>query len=157
MSFRIRGLDPAPFRHLFGADAATLAAHGAIRCTADAPIGYPCRVEVRDADPGATLLLLNYLHQPADTPYRASHAIFIREGAERELDLVDAVPEALARRLVSLRAFDAAHMMTAAEAVDGSALAPAIERLLSDPAVAYLQAHYAVRGCYAARIERVTV
>ena len=29
------------------------------------------------------MLLLNYVHQPADTPYKASHAIFVREGAER--------------------------------------------------------------------------
>lgn len=154
MAFRILGLDPAPFRHLFGADTATLAAHGAIRCTADKPVGFPCRIEVRDASPGERLLLLNHVHQPADTPYRASHAIFVREGADRALDVVDEVPDALARRLVSLRAFDDAHMMTAAEAVDGSQLAPAIERLLADPAVAYLQAHYAVRGCYAARVER---
>ena len=37
---------------------------------------------------------------------------------------------------------------------EGEALAPAIERLLADPRVAYLHAHYARRGCYAARIER---
>jgi hypothetical protein len=29
-----------------------------------------------------------------------------------------------------------------------------IERLLGNSAVAYIQAHYAKRGCYAARIER---
>jgi len=32
-------------------------------------------------------------------------------------------------------------------------VAGAIERLLGNPAVAYIQAHYAA-GCYAARIER---
>lgn len=154
MAFRVRGLDPAPFRPLFGADEATLRVHGALRYRVDQPVGFPCRIEVRDAAPGDTVLLLNYLHQPADTPFRASHAIFVREGAEQPLDLVDQVPAALARRLVSLRAFDAAHMMSAAEAVDGQALAAAIERLLADPDVAYLQAHYAARGCFAARVER---
>ena len=154
MAFRILGLDPAPFRPLFGADETTLRAHGAQRRVVDAPVGFPCRIEVRDAAPGETVLLLNHLHQPADTPYRASHAIFVREGAEHPLDMADEIPDALARRLVSLRAFDATHMMTAAEAVDGRDLAAAIARLFADPAACYLQAHYAARGCYAARVER---
>ena len=44
--------------------------------------------------------------------------------------------------------------MVAADLADGRALAPLVERFLADPAVAYLQAHYATRGCYAARITR---
>ncbi|NKF24493.1 DUF1203 domain-containing protein [Solimonas sp. C16B3] len=36
--------------------------------------------------PGETALLLNDTHQNADTPYRASHAIFIREGAVKRYD-----------------------------------------------------------------------
>ena len=33
-------------------------------------------------------------------------------------------------------------------------LKPAIERLLNNPVAAYIQAHYAKRGCYAAKIDR---
>ena len=29
-----------------------------------------------------------------------------------------------------------------------------IERFFADPHIAYIQAHYAERGCYAARIDR---
>ena len=155
MPYRVKGLDPAPFRHLYGLSDEELAAHGARRMIADASPGFPDRIEVRDAEPGETLLLLNHVHQPADTPYRASHAIFVREGAERALDLVDAIPEPLRIRPISLRAFDASGEMVGADLVEGRELAPLIERFLADPAVDYLHAHYAKRGCYAARIERV--
>ena len=154
MSFRITGLDPAPFRHLYGLTDDELAAHGARRTIANAKPGFPDRVELRDAEPGERLLLLNYTHQPADTPYRASHAIFVREGAEQAYDAVDEVPKALRLRPISLRAFDGHGEMVDADLVDGRVLEAVIERLLDNPEVRYLQAHYAKRGCYAARIER---
>jgi hypothetical protein len=154
MSFRITGLDPEPFRHLFGLPEAALARHGARRHIADAPIGFPDRVEMRDAAPGESLLLLNYTHQPADTPYRASHAIFVREGASQRYDRVGEIPDVLRVRLISLRAFDAQDDMLDADVTDGTALPGLIERLFADPRAAYLHAHYAKRGCYACRIER---
>ena len=64
-------------------------------------------------------------------------------------------PEPLRIRPISLRAFDASGEMVGADLVEGRELAPLIERFLADPAVDYLHAHYAKRGCYAARIERV--
>lgn len=154
MAFRITGLSPEPFRHLFGLPDAELAARGVQRWTAEAGSRLPDRVELRDAAPGETLLLLNHEHQPADTPYRARHAIFVREGTTDAYDRVDEVPDALRTRVLSLRAFDAAHLMVDAALVDGREAGAAIARLFADPAVAYLQAHYATRGCYAARIER---
>jgi hypothetical protein len=154
MSFRITGLSPAPFRHLFGLSDAALAAHGARRYVADEQPGFPDRIELCDAALGETLLLVNHVHQPAETPYRASHAIFVREGAEAAYDRVDEVPEVLQRRTISLRGFDAAHFMIDGDLVDGRELAGLITRFLSNPDVAYLHAHYAKRGCYAARIDR---
>ncbi len=154
MSFRVRGLDPAPFRHLYGLSDDALAAHGVKRTVADAKPGFPDRVEVRDAEQGETLLLLNYEHQPADTAYRARHAIFVREGAETAFDAVDTIPEPLQMRPISLRAFNEAGEMVDADLIDGRDLAPLIERFFAEPAIAYLHAHYAKRGCYAARIDR---
>jgi len=153
MSFRVLGLDPAPFVPLYGLSDEDLAQKGVRRVVADSP-RYPDRVEVRDVALGERLLLLNYTHQPADTPYHASHAIFVREGATTPYEAVDEVPEALRTRPISLRAFDDGGEMVGAELVDGQVIEPAIGRLLADPAVAYIQAHYALRGCYAARIER---
>ncbi|RZL53749.1 MAG: DUF1203 domain-containing protein [Sphingomonas sp.] len=154
MSFRIQGLDPAPFRHLIGRTDAALAAQGARRCVVDAHPGFPDRIEVRDLAIGETAILLNYEHQPADTPYRSRHAIFIGETATQALDRIDMIPDALRIRPISLRAFTAAGDMTAADLADGERLVPVIERLLADPAIAYLHAHYAKPGCYAARITR---
>lgn len=154
MSFRITGLSPEPFLHLFGLPDAELQRHGAQRCHVDQPHGFPDRIELRDCAPGESVLLLNYMHQPADTPYRSSHAIFVREGATAAYDAVDTVPPVLQSRLLSLRAFDAAHGMVDADVVDGAALQPLIGRFLADPGVQYLHAHFARRGCFAARIDR---
>ena len=155
MSFRITGLPPDQFRHLFGLSDAELAQHGAKRYVADTRPGYPDRIEMRDAEPGETVILLNYVHQPADTAYRASHAIFVREGADTAYDRTNEIPEALRLRQISLRAFNVDHMMVDADLVNGDTIEGAIEHLFADPHVAYIQAHYAKRGCYAARIDRV--
>jgi hypothetical protein len=111
-------------------------------------------VELRDAEPGEALLLLNHSHLPADNPYRSSHAIFVREGARSVFDRVDEVPEALRVRTLSVRSFDVESMMLDAVLVDGTGLEPCIERLLTPPEAQFLQVHYATRGCYAARVER---
>jgi hypothetical protein len=154
MSYRITGLSPEPFRPLFGLSDAELARRGVQRMVADAPFGFPDRIEISDAAPGESLLLLNYLHQPADTPYRSGHAIFVREREVAPTDLVDDLPPAMRARPLSLRAFDAGHMMVDADLADGAGAEGLIERLLADARVAYIQAHYARRGCYAGRIER---
>ncbi|RVT89239.1 DUF1203 domain-containing protein [Sphingomonas crocodyli] len=154
MSFRLSGLDPAPFRHLYGLSDEDLAAEGARRYVVDTAPGFPDRVEMRDLLPGEHAILINHVHQPADTPYRASHAIFVREGAKAAWSEIDTIPHAIRIRPISLRAFDANHDMIDADLIDGRAIEPLIARFLADPAVAYLHAHYAKRGCYAARIDR---
>lgn len=155
MSFRILGLDPAPFVPLYGLPDAELARHGVTRHVADRTPGFPDRVELRDLEPGETALLMNYEHQPADTPYRSRHAIFVREGAQRRYEgAPGGVPALLRSRTLSVRAFDAAHFMVDAGVVDGRELETLVGRLLEDPRAAYLHAHYAGRGCFAARIER---
>jgi hypothetical protein len=100
------------------------------------------------------VLLLNHEHLPVDSPYRSRHAIYVREVAEATAVVRDALPLALERRLLALRAFDGDDMMVEAEAVEGREAAPLIEAWLADPKVAYLHAHYARRGCFAARIDR---
>lgn len=155
MSFIVSGLPVEPFRPLFGLSDAALAERGVIRRTADAPIGFPCRVTLEDAPVGETLLLLNYEHQPADTPYRSRHAIFVRERASETRRTVNEVPPALrVRKHISLRAFDADGMIVGAEVAPGADLPPAIERLLGLPGAAYLHAHNAGHGCYVARVDR---
>jgi hypothetical protein len=57
-------------------------------------------------------------------------------------------------RLLSLRAFDADGMMIDADIAEGAAVEPLIARLFANPAVHYIHAHNAKRGCYAGRIDR---
>jgi Protein of unknown function (DUF1203) len=154
MTFRITGLSPEPFLPLYGLDEAALAARGVLRCQVDKSPGFPDRIEMRDGEPGETVLLLNHECQPADTPYRATHAIFVREGATQTYDEVGVVPEVLRRRLLSLRGFDARGMMLDADVVEGTDAEAAILRLLDNPAIDYIHAHNAKRGCYAGRIAR---
>lgn len=156
MSFRICGLPIEPFAPLFGLVDEALARAGARRYVADSKPGFPCRITLADAEIGERVLLLNYEHQPAESPFRSSHAIFVREGAGSvTVTSTNEVPPALRTRILSLRAFDADGMMLDAELVAGGRAEPAIERLFANPYVAYLHAHYATRGCYAARIDRI--
>jgi hypothetical protein len=154
MSFVVSALPAAEFAPLFGLSDAALAERGIVRRTVSEP-GSPCRLTLEDAPAGETVLLLNYEHQPADTPFRARHAIFVREGAETRRFAPGEIPPAFAaRRFLSLRAFDVAGMMIDADLSPTADLPGAIDRLLGNPEVAYLHAHYAGAGCYAARIDR---
>ncbi|MDD3765352.1 MAG: DUF1203 domain-containing protein, partial [Nevskiales bacterium] len=111
-----------------------LAAIGGRRCLVDACPGVSDRIELRDAEPGEAMLLLNDTHQPAGSPYRASHAIDVREAARRCCDAVDCVPDVLSRRWISLRAFDAADLMIAAEPATGRAPGARSNRCCRAPA-----------------------
>lgn len=154
MSFQIIGLPASRFKSLFALGDQELAARGVIRMVADKQPGFPCRVSLRDAEVGETLLLLNYEHLPAASPYRSSHAIFVRQGASEARLEVNEVPQLLRIRLLSVRSFDQAGMMLDGEVVPGGELAPVIERMLDQGEVAYLHVHNAKRGCYAARVDR---
>jgi hypothetical protein len=154
MAFVISGLPLDDFRPLFGLPDEALAERGVVRYQVDAKPGFPCRVTLEDAEPGETVLLMNYEHQPADSPYRSRHAIFVSERAGETRRAVDEVPGALRGRFLSLRAFDDDGMMVDAELVQGAELEGAIERLFATPGAAYIHAHNAGRGCYSARIDR---
>ena len=152
MSFRIKGLPAEPFRDLFDLSDDELKARNVLRRTAAHPA--PCRVSLTDAALGDEILLVNYTHHPVDNPYHAHYAIWVREG-EETYDALDQVPEQLRRRTLAVRTWDADDMMVGHEVVNGRDLESAIARLFADPRAAYMHAHFAGPGCYAARIERV--
>ncbi len=156
MSFRITGLSPAPFKHLYGLSDADLAHHGAKRYVADKCPCFPDRIELRDAKVGETLILLNYEHQPAASPYRSSHAIFVLEGAEQTFDRINEVPGVMQvpGRLLSFRGFDADHMMIEADVISTADVETTIARFFINPMVDYIHVHNAKQGCYASRIDR---
>ncbi|MBI3512514.1 MAG: DUF1203 domain-containing protein [Proteobacteria bacterium] len=151
MSFRIQGLPAEKFRPLFALSDDDLKWHGALRRITQR--NSPCRVSLTDAEPGQEVILVNFEHLPVDNPYYARYAIFVRAG-EQTYDAVDQVPEQLRRRVLALRTWDAQDMMVGHEVVDGREIEGAIDRLFADSRAAYMHAHFAGPGCYAARIER---
>ena len=154
--FQIAPLRRQDFEDLFSLDDDTLTGRGAKRCVADAKPGFPCRVSLADAEPGERVILLPFCHQPADSPYRASGPIFVRESAETVQVPADTVPALLRTRLLSLRAYDAHHLMIGADVIDGRELERGLERLLEDARVDYLHVHFARAGCYACRVDRAS-
>lgn len=154
MDFKITGLPVADFTHLLTLDDAALAAAGVVLCTVDEAGAYPCRVTLEDAEPGEQMLLLNYAHQPALTPYASSGPIFVRRNARHTRVVINEVPAQQRRRLLSVRAYDASGWMTDADVTDGAELGSLIARFLGDPTVEYLHVHNARRGCYACRVDR---
>jgi hypothetical protein len=155
MSFRILGLDPEPFHALFDLTDTELLVRGARRYRIEADTGFPCRISLEDAPVGETVILTNHVHLAApQSPYRAAGPIFVRERPVPRFDAVDTVPRQLAKRLLSLRAYDGEAMMVEGLVAEGTALANHVEDLFALPEVAFIHAHFARRGCYAARIER---
>jgi hypothetical protein len=154
MTYRIRGLDPADFAPMFRLDDAALAAHRATRVTADAPRGYPCRISLEDAEVGDSLILLNHVSHSVDTPYRTTHAIYVREAARQPAEYVDRLPPAFAGRVLSLRGFDADAMMVDARLAEPGEADAGIRALFADPRIAYIHAHNALPGCFSAQIDR---
>ncbi len=118
MSFQISALNIDKFSHLFGQDQEALARLGVQRKVVDNNPGFPCRVSLRDAEVGEKVLLMNYEHQPMPTPFRSSHAIFVREWASQAMPDRNEVPEMFRHRLLSVRA-RCLRMMIDADVIDG--------------------------------------
>lgn len=156
MTFRISGLSPQPFQHLFGLSDEQLRAHTAIRYLADGTRELTDRIEMRNAKPGESVLLVNHECQAAKTPYRASHAIFVLEDATTPwVGQPGEVPEIMRIYLQSLRGFSGEGMLIEADVAMGDDVSPAIERLFQNQDISYIHAHNAKQGCYAGRIDRL--
>ena len=154
MSYRITGIDPAVTAELIGASDESLARRGAMRVTATSKPGFPCRVTLEDAEPGESLILFNHVSHDVATPYRSAYAIYVRESAQTRAEWLDETPPVFAGRPLGLRAFDAAGMLrNAALALPGEADAR-IRDLFAAPEIAYIHAHNAAHGCFAARVDR---
>jgi hypothetical protein len=154
MTYIVRGLSAKPFQHLYGLSEKELAGFGVTRLPVDACPGFPDRIEMRDVAVGAHVLLLNHVSMAQNTPYRAAHAIFIREGALNAYEERNEVPAVMFDRLLSLRAFDAKGMMVDALLAKGDEIESTILRFFANPDVKNIHAHNAARGCYAGEIIR---
>lgn len=154
MPFQIHALEAQQFAPLFALSDAELFERSARRVTVDANPGFPCRVSLTDAALGETVILLNFNHLTGATPYAASHAIHVREGAVQAKPQRGEVPLVLSRRLLSVRGFGADQMMIAADVIEGAELAARLPIMFADPAIMFVDIHNARQGCFAARATR---
>lgn len=154
MSFQVSALRLTLFDELFTLDDGALAARGARRMIATEKPGFPCRVSLEDAEPGEPVVLLPFSHQPADSPYRASGPIFVRERAVEASLAPGDVPALLRSRILSVRAYDHDDLMIDADVVDGREVEPLIARFFENPSVGYIHVHFARPGCFACRVDR---
>lgn len=154
MSYMIEGLDPEKFAPLFRLSDAELAEQG-IHASLAIEGAAPCRVSLCEAAEGDRMLLLNYMHQPAISPYRSMHAIYVAQGSAEPGVYRGSIPPIMQTRILSVRAFDADDMILDADVVDGAEAEPIIERLLAIPQTAYLHVHFAKRGCFAGTVRRL--
>lgn len=152
--YRINGLPVDRFAALIGKSDADLAVAGAVRVRADHKPGFPCRITLEDAEPGETLLLVNYEDHAVASPYRHRYAVYVREAATASAALQDSLPPVFANRPIALRAFDADGMLRNATLALANDADVKIAALFADPDIAYLHAHNAAHGCFAARIDR---
>lgn len=154
MFFQIHALAADLFTKHWAMSDVALADRGMRRVVADASPGFPCRVSLSDAAVGETLILLNYQHVPDGSPYAARHAIYVREGAVTAAPSAGEVPEVLSRRMLSVRAFDAAMMMVDADVIAGTDLGQTLTEMFANPAVTEIHIHNAKPGCFAAKATR---
>ncbi len=154
MTFQIKALPAEEFKPLFGLDDTELEHRQARREIVQSSPGTPCRISLRDATVGEEVILLNYTHLDEDTPFRASHAIYVRKDARQASPAIDEIPELFRTRLVSLRGFDSNYMMVDADAVEGTKLEAAISGMFASPSVEYIHLHNAKLGCFTARVDR---
>lgn len=154
MTYRITGLEKDQFTHLFVLDDMQLEARNARRVTAAASRGYPCRITLEDAREGESLILLHHTSHDVATPYRSAYAIYVRESAQAPAAYVDSCPPVFEGRPLAFRGFDAEGMLTDARLAQPGEADARIRELLANPAIAYIHAHNAAHGCFAARIDR---
>ena len=154
MTYRITGLDPAPYRYLYGLSDEELAELGVVRMTVTEKPSFPCRVSLTDRDIGERVLLLNHVSHDVANPYRASHTIFVTEGVEEPAETIDRVPPVFETRILSLRGFNRGGMMVDAILTQPGEADAGILKLFANPEIATIHAHNAARGCFSAKIER---
>lgn len=154
MKYRISGLRAEQFTHLFGRSDGYLKRYGAVRQIVTSYPGYPDRISLCDIPIGETALLINHIYQPADTPYRGSHAIYIWEGCTEQGIYINELPEVMNGRVLSLRAYNEKHFLIKSEICEGQSVEKLIEIFFADPQISYIQIHNAKQGCYACLAER---
>jgi hypothetical protein len=122
----------------------------------DEPYSAPCRVCLRDGAVGEAMLLFGYSPFAVAHPYRTVGPVFVHAEActpyAAAAGGAEAIPDALRRRLLSVRSHDRAGRMLECEVTPGEGLLELAARFLAAPAAHELHVHHARAGCFACRI-----
>jgi hypothetical protein len=154
MSFRFHALGHKQFAHYFSMSPEQLREHRAVFRLVDKKPGFPCRVSLEDADLGERVLLTHFVHLPVDSPFRASHAIYVRAGVSTRFFAPGEVPELFRTRQLSLRCFDKDAMLVDAYLSEGCDVESVLLQALQQSRVTHVDVHFAKPGCFGARVTR---
>jgi len=155
MKFQFHALKNTLFEQYYDMTDEQLEASGIVKYVADADSKYPCRVTLEDAKQGETLYLLNYTHLDVSTPYRSTHAIFVRNQSSPKKIQPGKVPDIIKNRsLLSVRGFDKEGMMTKAEVTSGEQVGELVSMYLNEQSCEYIHVHTARQGCFLASATR---
>jgi hypothetical protein len=122
----------------------------------DAPNGYPCRLSLADAPPGARVLLFRHRPFSGDHPYAEEGPIFARPGAARAILAANEVPAFVARRpAIAVRRYDAQEAILGAEVVAGADCGGALRRAFAFDDTAFVHIRNAAWGCFLCRADRL--
>ncbi|KAI1178284.1 hypothetical protein F4777DRAFT_538086 [Nemania sp. FL0916] len=114
----------------------------------------PCRRCLQDSNPGDEMVLVSYDPFVGNSPYRCASPIFLHT-KPCELASPRVLPEQQRSRLLSVRAYDANHMMRGNEVVPGDKVLETCERLLAEDGPGeYCHVHNAAAGCFAVRVDK---
>ena len=152
--FQFVALPVEHFTLFFSMNDADLASVNAKRMIADTHPGFPCRVSLMDAPVGERVILAQFQHHAANSPYQSTGPIFVRELAQAAKPEVNEIPVMFNHRLLSVRAYDKAAMMKGARVVEGSVLEETIRDFFTNEGISYLQIHNAAPGCFNCTVHR---
>ncbi|MDH2207955.1 DUF1203 domain-containing protein [Empedobacter sp. GD03644] len=153
-NFRIVALDNELFSDYFNLSDKELSKQNISRMIVDKFPGYPCRVSLTDVQVGEEVILLNFEHHSANSPYKASGPIFISKNAQTYKSSINEIPIMFNRRFLSIRAYNKNSIMIFADAIKGDYLKEKLNEILENQEVEYIHIHNARPGCYNCLVER---
>jgi len=154
IKFQIKAIEYNEVQHWFSLTKDELSRRNARRILVDEKPGYPCRVSLKDANIGETIIAFPYNHHDVKSPYNTTGPIFIRSNVQTAKLKVNEIPEILQNRFLSIRVYDSLHMMIDASTTQGKNLKTTILKLFQNKSAHYMHIHNANPGCYNCSAER---
>jgi Protein of unknown function (DUF1203) len=155
MNFKIKSLNEKEFQSFFNLTDKELEKIGAVRMTADAFPGFPCRVSLEDATIGEEVILLPFKHHNTNSPYQAIGPIFVRKIATTSNVEINEIPIMFHHRFLSLRGYNEDGIMKESSVTEGKTLREEIIKTFENEAIKYIHIHNAKPGCFNCSVERV--